>query len=77
MKFKELNPKDLQNKEIIEDEQIENQLNEEKKPSCFEIVCNSFLEYCDYSSIIGLKYLGERKRPVLEKYEIIFFERIV
>lgn len=66
MKFQELKVDSLSDKKII-DENIENQLNEEKKPSYFEIICNSFLEYCDYSSIIGLKYLGERKRPVLEK----------
>lgn len=66
MKFQELKPKDLQKKEIL-DESTESPPTEEIKPSCCNVLCNSFLEYFDYSSIIGLKYLGERKRPVLEK----------
>ncbi|KAL5291210.1 hypothetical protein ACFFRR_010551 [Megaselia abdita] len=76
MKIQELNAKDLQkNKIAVSDEKLENHLNEEQKPSYFNVLCNSFLEYCDYSSIIGLKYLGERKRPVLEKvfWILVFF----
>lgn len=72
MKFQELNAKHLQNKELL-DEKIENP-NEETKPSYCNVLFNSFLEYCDCSSIIGLKYVGDRKRPVLEKYDLIFFD---
>lgn len=32
-----------------------------------DIIIQSVSEYCDYSSIIGLKYLVERKRPFIEK----------
>lgn len=32
-----------------------------------KIIAKSVAEYCDYSSIVGLRYLGERKRPTIEK----------
>lgn len=71
MKFQELNAKHLHNKEIA-DEKIGDQPTEETKPSYCNVLGNSFLEYCDCSSIIGLKYVGDRKRPVLEKYDLTF-----
>ncbi|KAL5291211.1 hypothetical protein ACFFRR_010552 [Megaselia abdita] len=41
--------------------------NSDKSATIGDIIIQSFSEYCDYSSIVGLKYLGERKRPFFEK----------
>lgn len=67
MKFRELSAKDLSANNKSKGHSQNSLL--EQKPSYFNVLCNSFLEYCEYSSIVGLKYLGERKRPILEKYD--------
>lgn len=36
-------------------------------PSFLKNVWSYFSLYCDYTSIHGCKYLGERKRSILEK----------
>lgn len=64
MKFKELSIPDLENKKF---EEHKSQQSLAHVPTYCEVICNSFREYCDYSSIIGLKYLGDKTRPFLEK----------
>lgn len=39
-----------------------------KQAKCSENLSFYFTEYCDNTSIHGLKFLGERKRSIFEKY---------
>lgn len=64
------NPEDVKSNVDSEDAKSE-QIIDEKNASVTDVIIQSFTEYCDYSSIIGLKYLGERRRPFIEKY--VFF----
>lgn len=40
--------------------------------SAYQAAWGIFSEYCNNSTIHGIKYLGEEKRPILERYEEVF-----
>lgn len=50
-----------------ETESVKSDYNAEKSDTVGDVIIQSFTEYCENSSIAGLKYLTERKRPFCEK----------
>lgn len=42
-------------------------MNSDQSDTVGDVIMQSVTEYCENSGIVGLKYLGERKRPFFEK----------